>query len=94
MPHCLPKELTSVTSPWPFAQWGIDLVNPLPLGKGSMKFVVVAMDYFTKWVEAEALATIAANNITCFLWKMIICRFDIPHTIISDNGRQFDSEHY
>lgn len=48
---------------WPFVQWGVDLVNPLPLGKGWVKFVVVAMDYFIKWVEAEALVTITSINI-------------------------------
>ena len=45
----LPAErLTTITSPWPFAQWGIDIVGPLPLGKGQVKFLLVAIDYFTK----------------------------------------------
>ena len=46
----------------------------------------------TKWVEAEALATIMESRIQSFVWKNIICRFGIPLTIISDNGRQFDSQ--
>ena len=55
----LPSEpLTSITSPWPFQQWGLDILGPLPLGKGQYKFIIVAVDYFTKWVEAEPLATI------------------------------------
>ena len=57
-----------------------------------MKFLLVAIDYFTKWVEAEALATITKVRIWSFVWKNIICRFGIPRTIISDNGRQFDSQ--
>ena len=49
----LPAEkLTTITSPWPFSQWGLDIVNPLPIGKGQVKFLLVAIDYFTKWVEA------------------------------------------
>ena len=52
------ERMTMITSPWPFAQWGIDIVGPLPLGKGQVKFLLVAIDYFTKWVEAEALATL------------------------------------
>ena len=45
----LPSEpLTSVTSPWPFQQWGLDILGPLPIGKGQCKFIVVAVDYFTK----------------------------------------------
>ena len=47
-----------------------------------------------KWVEAEALATITKAKIQSFVWKKIICRFGIPRTIISDNGRQFDSQNF
>ena len=83
--------MTTITSPWPFAQWGIDIISPLPLSKGQVKFLLVAIDYFTKWVEAKALATITEAKIQNFVWKNIICRFGIPLTIISDNGQQFDS---
>ena len=89
----LPAErMTTITSPWLFAQWGIDIVGPLPIGKGQVRFLLVAIDYFTKWVEAEALATIMEARIKNFVWKNIICRFGIPLTIISNNGRQFDSQ--
>ena len=55
----LPYEpLTSVTSPWPFHQWGLDILGPLPIGRVQCKFIIVAVDYFTKWVKAEPLATI------------------------------------
>ena len=81
------EKMTMITSLWPFAQWGIDIVNPLPLGKSQVKFLLVATDYFTKWVEVEALATIKEARIQNFVWKNIICRFGIPLTIISDNGR-------
>ena len=57
-----------------------------------MKFLLIAIDYFTKWVEAEALATITEAKVQNFVWKNIVCRFRIPRTIISDNGRQFDSQ--
>ncbi|CAL2252503.1 unnamed protein product [Prunus armeniaca] len=59
----LPVEpLTAMVSPWPFAQWGLDLIGPMPEDKGQVKYVVVAMDYFTKWAEAEALATITDSD--------------------------------
>ena len=64
----------------------------MPQGKGQVKFLLVAIDYFTKWVEAEALATITEARIRSFVWKNIICRFRIPMTIISDNGWQFDNQ--
>ena len=61
-------------------------------GKGQVKFLLVAINYFTKWVEAEALAMITEARIQSFFWKNIICRFGIPLTIILDNGRQFDNQ--
>ena len=67
-------------------------MGPLPQGKRQMKFLLVAIDYFTKWVEVEALATIIETKVQNFVWKNIICRFGIPRTIISDNGRQFYSQ--
>ena len=84
--------MTTISSPWPFAQWGIDIMGPLPQGKRQMKFLLVAIDYFTKWVKVEALATITETKVHNFVWKNIICRFGILRTIISDNGRQFDSQ--
>ncbi|KAI5337465.1 hypothetical protein L3X38_016736 [Prunus dulcis] len=64
----------------------------MPQGKGQVKYAVVAVDYFTKWVEAEPLATITAARIEEFVWTHICCRFGVPYAIITDNGRQFDSE--
>ncbi|XP_040996107.1 uncharacterized protein LOC121242287 [Juglans microcarpa x Juglans regia] len=89
-----PEELRSITSPWPFAQWGVDLVGPIPPSKGRTKFIIAAVDYFTKWAKAEAMTTITIQSIAKLLWKAVICRFGIPQCIIFDNGRQFDSEHY
>jgi hypothetical protein len=43
-----PLEYLHLTSPWPFAKWGVDIVGPMPPGKGNKKFVVVVVDYFTK----------------------------------------------
>uniref|UniRef100_A0A2N9EWG4 Uncharacterized protein n=1 Tax=Fagus sylvatica TaxID=28930 RepID=A0A2N9EWG4_FAGSY len=89
--HSPPETLTSMTAPWLFAQWGLDIMGPLPVGRRQLKFLVVGIDYFTKWVEAEPLATITEKNIRGFVWKAIICRFGIPRAFISDNGRQFDN---
>ena len=66
-------------------------MGPLPQGKRQMKFLLVAINYFKKWVETEALATITEAKVQNFVWKNIVCRFGIPRTIISDNGRQFDN---
>ncbi|XP_020417963.1 uncharacterized protein LOC109948679 [Prunus persica] len=90
--HIPAEPLTPIVSPWPFAQWGLDLIGPMPQGKGQVKYAVVAVDYFTKWVEAEPLATITAARVEDFVWTHICCRFGIPYAIITDNGRQFDSK--
>ncbi|KAI5354401.1 hypothetical protein L3X38_007296 [Prunus dulcis] len=92
VPHIPAEPLTPIVSPWPFAQWGLDLIGPMPQGKGQVKYAVVAVDYFTKWVKAEPLATITAAKMEDFIWTYICCRFGIPYAIIIDNGMQFDSE--
>ena len=56
-----------------------------------MKFLVVQIDYFTKWVEAEPLAKITQQNVKNFVWKSILCRFGVPRVLMSDNRRQFDN---
>ncbi|XP_047171035.1 uncharacterized protein LOC124839305 [Vigna umbellata] len=83
-----PVELHSLMSPWSFAQWGIDIVGPFPMGRAQKKFLLVAIDYFTKWVEVEPLAIITAMRVQKLAWTLI-CRFGIPKTIVTDNGRQF-----
>jgi hypothetical protein len=85
-----PKKLSLITSPWPFAKWGVDIVGPMPPGKGKRRFLLVTIDYFTKWAEAEAFATITTDKVIKFLWSSVICRFGIPHAFVTDNGKQFD----
>jgi transposase InsO family protein len=85
-------ELQPLVSPWPFAQWGMDLVGPLPKATGNRRWLIVASDYFTKWVKAKPLANIRDKDSIKFVWKNIITRFGIPKTIISDNGTQFTSK--
>ncbi|XP_060974106.1 uncharacterized protein LOC133039271 [Cannabis sativa] len=58
--------------------------------KCGVKYSVVAVDYFTKWAEAKALATITVTKLREFVYNSIICRFGIPYKLISDNGKQFD----
>jgi len=67
----------------------MDITGPFAPGKGQTKFLLVGVDYFTKWIEAEPLSSISAKNVQNFVWRSIVCRFGVPHTIITDNGRQF-----
>ncbi|GJY21086.1 reverse transcriptase domain-containing protein [Tanacetum coccineum] len=81
--------MTSIMSAWPFSQWGIDIVGPLPTAPGGARFLVVAIDYFTKWVEAKPLISTTGKHMEKFVWEHIVCRFGRPQAIISDNGKQF-----
>ena len=66
-------------------------MGPLPAVAAHKKFLLVATDYFSKWVEAEAYTSIKDKDVTTFIWKNIICSFGIPQTIIANNGPQFDN---
>ena len=61
-------------------------MGPFPLGTRQMKFLVVGIDYFTKWVEVEPLTKITQQNVKNFVWKNIVCRFGVPRVVISENG--------
>ena len=69
-------------------------MDPFPIAIQQLKFLIVSIDYFTKWVEAEALATITKKNVRSFVWRNIVCRYGIPRVLVSDNGRQFDNESF
>jgi hypothetical protein len=75
---------------WPLQRWRMDLVGPLPTAQVNCRFAAVAVDYFTKWVEAKPLANIKAPTIQKFFWQNIICRFGVPRELTVDNGKQFD----
>ena len=83
------EPMTPIITPCPFARWGIDIVGPFPVARGQKKFLLVAIDYFTKWVEAVPLLHIGETEMINFLWHNIVTRFGIPQELISDNGRQF-----
>ena len=87
-----PEELRSICSSWPFHTWGIDILGPFPLVIRQMKYFVVAIEYFTKWIEVEPVAQITAHKVQRFVWKNIVCRFGVPRHLISDNGTQFASQ--
>ena len=67
-------EQTSITSPWLFDQWDINLLRPFPTTIDQLKFVVVTIDYFTEWAKAEPLTSITTTNVQKFIWRAIIYR--------------------
>ena len=81
-----PEMLTSINSPIPFAMWGMDILGPFPMATAQRKFLIVAIDYFTKWIEAKPLAKITTKQVAQFLWENIMCRYGIPRILVTDNG--------
>jgi hypothetical protein len=68
------------------AKMGLDLLGPLPPAQGNLRYVVVAVEYFSKWIEAKPLATITSATVQKFFWQNIVCRFGVPKAITVDNG--------
>jgi len=89
----LNKNVESIATPpgYPFSRVGLDLVGPLPPTKNGNKYIIVLVDYLTKWVEAEPLEKIESDDIIKFL-KMVFSRHGIPEILITDNGPQFISD--
>ena len=85
------QDLVSISSPWPYSQWGIDIVGPLPTAPTQKKLLLVATDYFSKWIEADAFSSIKDRDVTRFIWKNIVCQFSIPRSIVFDYGLQFEN---
>nr|GFB20315.1 reverse transcriptase domain-containing protein [Tanacetum cinerariifolium] len=75
-----------------FDMWGIDFIGPFPSSKGN-KYILVAVDYLSKWVEGKALPTNDARVVVKFL-KSLFCRFGTPKAIISDRGTHFCSDQF
>ncbi|MBY3556078.1 transposase family protein, partial [Modestobacter lapidis] len=85
--------LTVMSSPWPFATWGIDIIGKItPAASNGHEYILVAIDYFTKWVEAASYKTLNAKQVARFIQNNIIYRYGVPHEMISDNGQHFRKE--
>jgi hypothetical protein len=68
------------------------LLGPLPSSQGNLKYVVLAVEYFSKWIEAKPLAIITSGTIQKFFLQNIVCRFGVPKAITVDNGTQSDAK--
>ncbi|PKI61759.1 hypothetical protein CRG98_017871 [Punica granatum] len=73
-----PNELYPMAAPWPFSMWGMD--------------VIVAIDYFTKWIEATTLASVTTKAVALFLKRDIIARYGVPATLITDNAKNLNNK--
>ena len=74
--HVPPSELHALTSPWPFLVWGINIIGKTsPKSSNGHGYILVAIDYFTKWVEAASYARLIVVRLAKFIISHIICRY-------------------
>jgi hypothetical protein len=83
------EELIPIPVQGPFHRIGIDIKGPLPITSNGNRYIIVAMDYFTKWPEAIAIPNIKAETVAKFIYEQIICRHGVPQEILSDRGTSF-----
>jgi transposase InsO family protein len=90
-PHAPASELHTIPVAWPFAQWGLDQVGPLPKSsRGSHTYLLVAVDKFSKWIEAIPVTNQEATTTVKF-FESIVYWYGVPNSIITDNGTNFTS---
>ncbi|GJY70120.1 reverse transcriptase domain-containing protein [Tanacetum coccineum] len=83
------KEAITVGSTWPFSHWGIDILGPLPVALGNLKFLAITIEHSTKWVEAKPVTATNRRQVENFSWEHVICRFGVPEAITSKDDKQF-----
>jgi hypothetical protein len=91
--HLLAQALQTIPITWPFAVWHLNMVGPLRQVPGGFTHLLVAVDKFSKWIEARPIVNIRSEEAVTFFTD-IIYRFSIPNTIITDNGTQFTGKKF
>jgi hypothetical protein len=90
--HVPPKLLNVISFPWPFSMWGIDMIGMIePKASNGHRFIVVAIDYFRKWVEVVSYANVTKQVVVRFIKNQIMCYYGIPGKIITDNGSNLNN---
>ena len=72
-------------TPLTFVKWSMDILDPFPNATGQRKYLLVVVNYFTKWVETEAVASITFREVRKLISKNIIARYGVPRAMIFDN---------
>ena len=86
--------LHSMSSHWPFTMWGMDILGKLPKVPRAVKYLLVAIEYFTKYIKARPCWEIIASEVEKFTSKHLLCTYNLPHTIVIDNNTQFNENPY
>ncbi|XP_019435876.1 PREDICTED: protein NYNRIN-like [Lupinus angustifolius] len=85
--------LNVLTSPWPFSMWGMDVIGPIePKASNGNQFILVAIDYVTKWVEANSYASVTRKVVLRFIKRDLVCRYGLPFQIITTNATNLNNK--
>ena len=85
--------LNVLAVPWPFSMWGIDVIGAIePKSSNEHRFILVAINYFTKWVEAASYSSVMRSVVVRFIKKEIICRYGLPRKIITNNATNLNNK--
>ena len=86
--HVPSVPLNVLIASWIFSMWGIDLIGEInPTSSNGHYFILVDIDYFTKWVEEASFTSVTKNVVARFIKHNLICRYGIPKRIITEIGR-------
>jgi hypothetical protein len=87
-----PAQPSQLIAPsWPLQRWGIDIMGNLTPAQGNYTFTIVAVEYYTKWVEAKPMTNITSTTIQKIFWQDIICCYGVPQQTTIDNAKYFES---
>ena len=88
-----PILLNVLSAPWFFSMWGIDVIGAIkPKASNRHHFILVTIDYFTKWAEAASYANVTKNVVVRFIKKEIICKYRLPRKIITNNATNLNNK--
>ncbi|XP_070044973.1 uncharacterized protein [Nicotiana tomentosiformis] len=88
-----PNKLNATSSPWPFSALGMDVIGLIkPAVSNKHRFILVSIDYFTKWVEVTSYKAVTKKVVVDFVLGHIVCRFRVPEAIITDNAANLNSD--
>lgn len=91
--HVHPTSLNVLTSPWPISMWGIEMIGMIKLkASNGHRFILVFIDYFTKWVEVASYANITIQVVVKFTNKEITYRYDVPIKIITNDASNLNNK--
>ncbi|TYK07550.1 hypothetical protein E5676_scaffold544G00190 [Cucumis melo var. makuwa] len=91
--HVAASPLHILSAPCPFSLWGMDVIGPIdPKASNDHRFILVAIDYITKWIEAASYCNVTRGVVLKFIKKELICRSGLPQGIITDNAKNLNNK--